>query len=102
MFGIGPPSVVSQTVGSLKPLTRIYADSGIFGCGGGLGFSREDQLKRKLPEYSVMHFIRKWFPFLLSSSCPQNRILAFLSCVLLSEMLVLLRSYYGSVSLLPS
>ena len=92
MFGIGPPSLGSQTVGSLTPLTRIFADSGIFGCGGGLGF-REDQLKRKLPEYSVMHFISRWFSFLLSSSCPQNRILAFLSCVLLSKMLVLLRSY---------
>lgn len=84
--GVGLPSVASPTVGSFKPLTDIFADSGIFACGGGRGFSRGDQLKRKLPYCSLMHFFHRWFSFLASSSsCPQPRILAFPSCVLLSD-----------------
>lgn len=88
-------SVASQTVGSLKQLTHSFADSGIFACGGGCGFGRDHS--RKLPDSSLMHFISRWFSLFSSSSCPQNGILAFLSCVLLSQMLVLLRkSYQGS------
>lgn len=80
-----PASVASQTVRSLKQ-TNTFADSGIFACGGGGGFGRDHS--RKLPDSSWMHFISRWFSLLLSSSCPQNGILAFLSCVLMSKMLV--------------
>lgn len=53
-------------------------------------FRREDHL-RKLSDFSLMHSIIRWFSLLPSSSCPQNRIPAFLSYRLLSKMPALLR-----------